>query len=67
MDVIARYAIDRLREGSGITSMHFAVFSPEEAARELKEGFMVPDDVIFLMDSDPIVAQLVASLRQRGY
>jgi hypothetical protein len=67
MDVIMRYAVDRLREGGGIVSAYLEVPSPEEAARELWETFMISDDVVFLVDSDPFVTQLVASLRQQGY
>ena|SRR5690242_11343045 len=61
MTALAHHAYADLPEGYVISSLPIEGSSIEEAARQLKEDYPGLNDAKFLMDSDPLVAQLVAS------
>ena len=66
MQLIARYLGEQLAEIKSINSLCFEFSSIQEAALDFKQAFFL-NGVTFVMDSDPVVVQLVAGLRQRGY
>jgi hypothetical protein len=66
MRLIARYIGEQLGGIQRINLLCMEFSSLQEVAREFKKAFFL-NGVTFLMESDPVVAELVAGLRQRGY
>jgi hypothetical protein len=67
MAVIAAYIASQIRGVHGINSVCWEFSSIEDVAWKFRQAFLNMESVSFLLDSDPVVAQLVAGLRQSGY